>query len=396
MRSDPGVGGRVTIVLDQVPWDQALDIILRSLSLGMVREGNVIRVATSEALDNERRAAIEEANNRVQLKPLETRLVPISYATVDEMIPKVQSVLSPRGTVTPDSRTNTLIIMDVADNIALAEQLVSTLDTQTPQVLIEARIVEARTTFVRQLGIQWGFGGAAAPELGNTLPLTFPNQISGAGLAGAVNDQGADFARLSLGALNGAFRIDAALSALETDGKVEILLRPRVVTQNNIKATITRGEEIPYVTLTAPPATGGITIIQPIPQVQFKTAALNLAVLPRISASGTVILEVDVDNGSRGTVQANGNVAINTQRVQTTVLVKDQGTTVIGGIYETFEAASEDRTPGLSRVPFIGRLFKRNQMNSDEGELLIFITPRILKDGQVAQVSTNPVSGAGK
>src|SRR5690606_14698061 len=135
-----GVEGTVSMKLTAVPWDQALDIILRSLELGMVREGNVIRVATAEDLESERRQAIEQANARVQLKPLETRLVPISYATVDEMIPKVQSVLSPRGTVTPDSRTNTLIIMDVAENIALAEQLVASLDTQTPQVLIEARI----------------------------------------------------------------------------------------------------------------------------------------------------------------------------------------------------------------------------------------------------------------
>ncbi len=140
-----------------------------------------------------------------------------------------------------------------------------------------------------------------------------------------------------------------------------MLLKPRVVTQNNIKATITRGEEIPYVTLTATPAGGdGFTIVQQVPQVSFKVAALTLAVLPRISASGTVILEVDVDNGSRGFEQRNGNVSINTQRVQTTVLVKDQGTTVIGGIYETLETNINNRTPGLSRVPFIGNFFKRN------------------------------------
>ena len=146
---------------------------------------------------------------------------------------------------------------------------------------------------------------------------------------------------------------------------MQVLLKPRVVTQNNIKATITRGEEIPYTTLTAVPQGGdGVTIVQQVPQVSFKIAALTLAVLPRISASGTVILEVDVDNGSRGTVQANGNISVNTQRVQTTVLVKDQGTTVIGGIYETLETRSQDRTPGLSRVPFIGSFFKRNYVRA--------------------------------
>ncbi len=130
--------------------------------------------------------------------------------------------------------------------------------------------------------------------------------------------------------------------------------------------------------------------------MSFKIAALTLAVLPRISASGTVILEVDVDNGSRGTVQANGNISVNTQRVQTTVLVKDQGTTVIGGIYETLETRSQDRTPGLSRVPFIGSFFKRNTSSSNEGELLVFITPRILKNAEAVAAQTNPVNGAGK
>ena len=178
---------------------------------------------------------------------------------------------------------------------------------------------------------------------------------------------------------------------------MQVLLKPRVVTQNNIKATITRGEEIPYTTLTAVPQGGdGVTIVQQVPQVSFKTAALTLAVLPRISASGTVILEVDVDNGSRGTVQANGNISVNTQRVQTTVLVKDQGTTVIGGIYETLETRSQDRTPGLSRVPFIGSFFKRNSSSSNEGELLVFITPRILKNAEAVAAMTNPVNGAGK
>ena len=178
---------------------------------------------------------------------------------------------------------------------------------------------------------------------------------------------------------------------------MQVLLKPRVVTQNNIKATITRGEEIPYTTLTATPSGGdGFQIIQQVPQVSFKIAALTLAVLPRISASGTVILEVDVDNGSRGTVQANGNISVNTQRVQTTVLVKDQGTTVIGGIYETLETRIQDRTPGLSRVPFIGNLFKRNQHDSNEGELLVFITPRILKSAEAVTARTNPVNGAGK
>ncbi|MCA9696348.1 MAG: AMIN domain-containing protein, partial [Myxococcales bacterium] len=181
----PEVQGSVTMKLSAVPWDQALDIILRSLNLGMVQEGNVIRVATQANLEEERRKAIEEANAQVQLKPLETRLIPLSYATVADMLPKVQSVLSTRGTVTPDSRTNTLIIMDVAENIALAESLVRQLDSQTPQVLIEARIVEARTNWLRQLGIQWGFDFISSPGTGNPTGLLFPNSMGIAGGSGS-------------------------------------------------------------------------------------------------------------------------------------------------------------------------------------------------------------------
>jgi len=271
------------------------------------------------------------------------------------------------------------------------------LDAPQPQVEIEARIVRTTKNFAKELGLQWNFGGAAAPELGNTTPLAFPNSVRATARTANVNSQADTVGKISLGSLNGALNIDVALSALETEGKVQILLKPRVVTQNNIKATITRGQEIPYTTLTAAPQGGdGVTLVQQVPQVSFKTAALTLQVLPRISASGTVILDVDVDNGSPGDIEANGNRSINTQRVQTTVLVKDQGTTVIGGIYETLEARSQDRTPGLSRVPFIGSFFKRNESSSNEGELLIFITPRILKNAEAVAAQTNPVNGAGK
>ncbi|MBA2355524.1 MAG: type IV pilus secretin PilQ, partial [Acidobacteria bacterium] len=160
-----------------------------------------------------------------------------------------------------------------------------------------------------------------------------------------------------------------------------VMLRPRVVTQNNVKATITRGQEIPYTTLTAPPLGDGVQIFQPVPQVQFKIAALTLNVTPRITEAGTVILDVDVDNGSPGQVELNGNRSINTQRVTTRVLVADQGTTVIGGINEEAHQVVQDRTPGLHHLPLIGRLFRRDVSNDEEGELIIFITPRILKDG---------------
>jgi type IV pilus assembly protein PilQ len=395
---DPEVKGVVDVSLHEVPWDHALDIILRANQLDYTVEGTIVRIAPIDTLRKEGESRRQLAEEQALSGELVTVTKTLSYAKAADLAPLLlRTALTKRSQIQVDPRTNNLIITDLQAGIDRAAALLVELDAPQPQVEIEARIVRTTKDFAKELGIQWGFGAAAAPELGNTTPFAFPNTIRAGGSAGTVNQQGADFGKITLGALNGALTIDAALSALETDGKVQVLLKPRVVTQNNIKATITRGEEIPYTTLTAAPSGGdGINIVQQVPQVSFKTAALTLAVLPRISASGTVILEVDVDNGSRGTVQANGNVSVNTQRVQTTVLVKDQGTTVIGGIYETLETRIQDRTPGLSRVPFIGNLFKRNQQSSNEGELLVFITPRILKSAEAVTAKTNPVNGAGK
>jgi type IV pilus assembly protein PilQ len=395
---DPEVKGVVDVSLHEVPWDHALDIILRANQLDYTVEGTIVRIAPIETLRTEGESRRKLAEEQALSGELVTVTKTLSYAKAADVAPLLlRTALTKRSSIQVDPRTNNLIITDLQAGLDRAVTLLVDLDAPQPQVEIEARIVRTTKDFAKELGIQWGFGGAAAPELGNTTPFAFPNSVRANGNAGAVNQTGADFGRITLGALNGALTIDAALSALETEGKVQVLLKPRVVTQNNIKATITRGEEIPYTTLTAVPQGGdGIQIVQQVPQVSFKIAALTLAVLPRISASGTVILEVDVDNGSRGTVQANGNISVNTQRVQTTVLVKDQGTTVIGGIYETLETRSQDRTPGLSRVPFIGNFFKRNSSSSNEGELLVFITPRILKSTETVAARTNPVNGAGK
>ena len=395
---DPEVKGVVDVSLHEVPWDHALDIILRANQLDYTVEGTIVRIAPIDTLQKEGEARRRLADEQALSGELVTVTKTLSYAKAADLAPLLlRTALTKRSSIQVDPRTNNLIITDLQSGIDRATALLVDLDAPQAQVEIEARIVRTTKDFAKELGIQWGFGGAAAPELGNTTPFAFPNSVRALGQAGSVNLQGADFGKISLGALNGAFSIDASLSALETEGKVQVLLKPRVVTQNNIKATITRGEEIPYTTLTAIPQGGdGVNIVQQVPQVSFKTAALTLAVLPRISASGTVILEVDVDNGSRGTVQANGNISVNTQRVQTTVLVKDQGTTVIGGIYETLETRTQDRTPGLSRVPFIGNFFKRNESSSNEGELLVFITPRILKSAEAVTAQTNPVNGAGK
>lgn len=382
---DPTVEGKVNVKLNDVPWNQALAVVLRTNGLACIPMGNIVRIAPRGTLTTElsegvklRQAQADEERNRLKA----TRVVQLSYSAAKDIAPVLEkTVLTPTfGSYQIDEKNNIIILTDLPEALAAAEALVAQLDSAPLQVEIEARIVRTSREFARELGIRWGFDGAAAPELGNTTNMAFPNTVIAGGVAGSTNAS-ADIARLSLGAINGALTLDAALSALEQERKVNILLRPRVVTQNNIKAQITRGQEIPYTTIAAPPAGDGVQILQPIPQVQFKTAALTLAVTPRITASDTVILEVDVDNGSPGPAEANGNRAINTQRVQTVVLVRNEGTTVIGGIYEAADTFAQDRTPGLSRVPLLGRLFRRDVADDFESELLVFITPRILRDG---------------
>jgi type IV pilus assembly protein PilQ len=347
-------------------------------------DGTIVRIAPTSTFSTEaadRRKQAEERLRELAVSKKEYRTVRLSYANAKDLSDLVKKTgLTNFGDVEVDENTNTLILYDIPEGLGKAEKLIAELDRPQAQVEIEARIVRTTKTAARELGLLWGFGGKMTPELGNTTNMAFPNSIAAGGTAGAVNPN-ADNAFIKLGSVNGSFNLDVALSALETQGRVSIMLRPRVVTQNNIKATITRGQEIPYTTLTAPPLGDGVSVIQPVPQVQFKTAALTLNVTPRITEANTVILDVDVDNGSPGQVELNGNRSINTQRVTTRVLVADQGTTVIGGINEATTQVTEDRTPGLHKLPMIGRLFRRDSTTDDEGELLIFITPRILRDG---------------
>jgi type IV pilus assembly protein PilQ len=390
-----GVDGRVTMKLTAVPWDQALDIILRSLSLGSTREGNVIRVATLDDLEAERRAAIERANARVQLKPLETRLMPVSYATVGEMVPKVQSVLSPRGQVTPDSRTNTLIIMDIAENIALAEQLVRSLDSQTPQVLIEARIVEARTNFTRQLGIQWGFDYIASPGTGNPTGLLFPNSVGvgggGTGLppdtrglilpqAAANPNYAVDLPApvgtrqggaigFSFGSISGNLNTNLRLSAAETTGEIRIISAPKIVTLDNTEAQIEEGIQIPISQVSAQ----GVN-------TRFVRATLSLQVTPHVTAEGAVLLDVTVQKNEADFINtgARGDPTILTKQAQSRMLVNDSDTAVIGGIYSRNKAVNFAKIPWLADIPIVGWFFKNKSEADTRSEVLIFLTPKIV------------------
>ena len=378
---DPTVQGTVDVALRDVAWDQALDHILRSNKLGYVVDGTIVRVAPLQVLAEEETARRKLSDEQALSGELKVITKTLSYAQALDLEPLLKgNALSNRGTTAVDRRTNTIVINDLALYIAKAEALLASLDQPEGQVEIEARIVMTSKTFARELGVKWGFLGQATPEIGNTTSLGFPNSVVGSGSVDHSLSAASSIAKLAMGSVNGAFNLDAELSALESDGKLKSLMQPRVVTQNNIQARITRGQEIPYMTTVAPVTGGaGTNVIQPMPTVQFKTAALTLLVTPRITPADTILLDVDVDNGSPGDRQPNGNISINTQRAQTRVLVQNGATTVIGGIYSSDEARVDSRTPGLGKIPILRWLFKSETIKDTNQELLIFITPRVIR-----------------
>ncbi len=371
---DPAVLGTVDVALRDVPWDQALDIILRANKLGYLVDGTIVRIAPLATLADEETQRRKLSDEQALAGELRVLTKTLSYARAEDLRDLLtKSALSQRGTVQVDARTNTLIITDLSDRLTTATDLLTTLDRAQPQVEIEARIIQTNRNYARALGIQWGFTGRVDPALGNTTNLAFPNSGSLSGRAGgggtAVNlpVPGAPGAvGLLLGSVNGAFNLDVALSALEQSRNGRILSTPRVSTQNNVEAEIAQGVQIPYQTV----ANNTVTTL-------FKDAALTLKVTPQITAANTVILKIAVDNGSVGSLY-NGIPSINTQRANTSVLVNDGQTTVIGGIYQNTNNATTDRTPGLGSIPLIKWLFKRDQTTDESIELLIFITPRII------------------
>ncbi len=390
---DPQVQGSVDVALVDVPWDQAFDIILRANQLGYDVDGTVVRIAPLMTLADEERQRRELAEEQALAGALEVMTRTLSYARAADLADLVtQAVLSSRGQVQIDVRTNTLIITDLQNNLLDAEELLQTLDRPEPQVEIEARIVQARQSYARELGVQWGISGRVAPDIGNTTPLTFPNRgnvtgrvggsqgpfpVDGRALESETTGTAVDLGApgrtsalgLTLGAVDGSLNLDVVLSAAEGDGQVEILSNPRITTQNNVQATIIQGDQIPIQTV----ANNTVT-------VQFKDAALRLAVTPQITAADTVIMQIEIDNDFANFGEAvNGIPPIVTQRAITTVQVANGDTTVIGGIYESDRQRRNDRVPGLSRIPILGWLFRRDTDAENTDELLIFLTPYIVR-----------------
>jgi type IV pilus assembly protein PilQ len=392
---DPDVQGTVDIKLTDVPWDQALDVILRGNQLDYSVDGTIVRISRIKTLEDEnkaRQAAAQAAAERAaQAGGLTFETFPLSYAKAAEMAPLLKGSLrlSKYGQVQVDTRTNTLIIADLPDQFPAIRDLLRSLDRAEPQVEVEARIVQTTRDFAKAIGVQWGLNGRVMPDIGNTTSLAFPNRGTlGGRLApqGPVDPRATELEQtgsavrlgvpdattaigLALGAVNGAFNLDVALSALERTGKGRVLSTPRLTTQNNIQAEVAQGVQIPIQVVNNNTVT-----------VSFKDAVLVLRVTPQITAAGTVIMKVEIENATADfSRQVNGIPPVDTQRALTQVQIDDGATTVIGGIFISQEQSTSDKTPVLHRIPILGWLFKQDRLEDESRELLIFITPRILK-----------------
>lgn len=378
---DPGVRGRLTMKLINVPWDQALDIILKTFALGKTVEGNIIRIAPAAVLAKESDEKIKAKEAETKAEPLETRTFSISYAdtaTIEKAI-KDSRILTPRGSISVDKRTSSMVIKDVAAVFPQIENILADLDKATPQVMIEVRIVEVSTQALRDLGIQWGAKISAANTLssiggfptlntgaftGNNFLVDFPS-----GSAGAGSGTGFSFGILSP---DRTFGLDLQLAALETLSKSKIISTPRIVTSDNVPAKISQGEDIPY-----PQATAEGTI-----SAAFKSVALSIEVTPHITPANSITMSVlTTKEDFSSFVNIGLGQAPRTTKIEgkTTVLVQNGETLVIGGVYKKTERVSEAGVPGLMKIPVIGWLFKNKLKTEDVTELIIFITPRILE-----------------
>jgi type IV pilus assembly protein PilQ len=389
---DPNVKGTLTIVLDDVPWDQALDIVLKNNDLSRQLEGNVLRIATVETLKKEaesRRAQVEAEALAVE-KVSVTRF--LSYAHAKDVVPTVKNFLSQRGDVISDERTNALIIQDIPSVIPSIDRVLQQLDRKTQEVEIEARVVAATRSFARDIGTQLGFGWGNGPTAvgGATSVGTSPLGTFGLNplytVVGSAPPSSNTLSQIPLfsnlpvtsptsgiSLINRSMnmQIDAILTMAESRGLLKILSRPRVVTQNNIQALVRQGLRVPIVTQAQ---LGGP------PTVSYVDAFLRLTVTPQITSENTIFLNVDVENTTPDfgrTVQ--GNPTLITQQATTQVLVTDGGTVVIGGVIQTQNSVNIQQVPLLGNIPALGNLFKRRTVSTSNQELIFFITPRIIQ-----------------
>jgi type IV pilus assembly protein PilQ len=411
------VGGSVTLHLVNVPWDQALDVILRAKDLDKRRDGNVIWIAPQKELADYEQSLADARFKAEDTAPLITTYVPISYGKAQDIAKllttgSMQSIaggsgsgqsaehrgfLSPRGSVTFDQRTNTLLINDTAEKTAELRAIIAELDRPVQQVLIESRIVIATDDFERDLGVQWGVTGNRTNPSGQVLQVgtgignTQGSSTAGTGtLGGGLNNLNVNLpaapttgtaSTLAAAILGKNYALDLELSAAQAEGRSEVVSSPRVITANQQEADIRQGQEIGYVTFQN---TSGGSGTSGTATVAFKDAVLELKVTPTITADNRVYLAINVNKDSLDhyiTVTGSGQVpVIDTRSLNTSVLVDDGQTVVLGGIYEVTKSDTVNKIPGLGDIPGLGFLFRNTQHINDKDELLIFVTPRILSD----------------
>ncbi len=364
------VTGKVTMRLVDVPWDQALDLVLQSRGLGMSRAGNVMRIAPLDTLKREVQSELEAKRAKERLEDLATELVPVNYATAKELVPQIKGILSERGDVRTDERTNIIIVKEIPRNMAAVKNLVKSLDSKTPQVLIEARIIEADLTFQRALGISWGFilGGGTATLQGG-LPankLVDFSPILSSGVAGPSGILEFIFSRGTIQ------QLDLAISAHENKGDVKIISSPKIATLDNKEASIEVGLRIPYSKQTPE---GTIT-------EDFIEANTKLTVTPHVTNDGHIKMNIKVkkDAPNEAFKSEQGTPAIDKKEAITESLVKDNGVVVIGGIYSIEKRDASQGIPLFGNIPLLGWLFKRENVDDLRKDLLIFISPKIMKD----------------
>jgi type IV pilus assembly protein PilQ len=401
------VTGNVTLRLQNVPWDQALDIVLRTKGLDKRRDGNVIIVAPQAELATREKAELAARKDVSELAPLRSEYLQVNYAKAQDMAALIKngqnSLLSPRGSVAVDERTNTLLLLDTSDKLADVRRLVATLDIPVRQVLIESRIVIVNNDFERQIGAIFGLtnfqksganglvattGTAAGTDQmvssaitnsqatpGTVTPISLPTGSSAANRYNVNLPVTSPAGSFALSVLGNNFLVDLELSAAQAETQANIISSPRVITANQKEATIEQGIEIPY----QQSASSGATTIQ------FKKAVLSLKVTPQITPDNRIILDLDVRDDSVGTiVVASGGVnvpSINTREISTQVLVNDGQTVVLGGILQTTQREDDTKVPFLGDIPILGHLFKSTDHTDDKDELMIFITPKIVREG---------------
>ena len=387
------VKGKMSLRLVDVPWDQAFDIILKTNGLGKVQEGNVVRIMPVSKIKQENEELLASRKAKEKLEDLEIKLLPVNYATASSLESQVKGLLSDRGNVTVEARTNTLIIKDIPANIKKAVDLITQLDTQTPQVLIEARIVEAQSNFARDLGVQWGaatgttskdkfntaFGSTSTSPPVTLLPSGFvgsggvfaaqPNyavSLPASGSAGPLGAMGFSFGKL----VGDAFLLDLRISAGEKNGLTKTISRPRITTLDNKEAKISQGDSVPFETTSSSGT-----------QTSFIDATLELTVTPHITPDGSVSMKIKASRNSIGSFRsAAGTPSISKKEASTEIIVKSGETAVIGGIVVSDESNTSSGIPWLKEIPILGWFFKNKSTADSQTELLIFITPNIVKE----------------